>query len=80
MLGHDAEEFLGFLGGLQVEVVLADDRLGVARLNRRFADGAEFRDEHGNERVAQHVVREPELLREFLPPLLEIARDDRKFF
>ena len=75
-LGQDAEELIRLLSGFQVEVMLADDALGVARLNRCLADGAEFRDEHRNERVPEHVVREPEFLRELHPAFLKVTYDD----
>jgi len=45
---QDAEEILCFLRGFQVEVMFADNAFRVSRLDRRLADGAEFRDEHRN--------------------------------
>src|SRR5256886_5702919 len=54
-----------------VEVVPTNDAFGIAPLNRRLADGAQFRDEHGNERMAPPVVREVELILQLGAPLLE---------
>src|SRR6202142_288913 len=79
MFRQDAEERIRLRRGFQIKVMLADDALGIARLNLRFADGAEFRDEHRNERVPEHVVREPEFLRELSPALLKVPGDQREF-
>src|SRR5690606_34870918 len=54
---HDPEKLLSLGRTFQVEVMFADDGLGVARLNGGLADGPEFGDEHGNERVAKHIMR-----------------------
>ena len=56
MRGKAAPIFL--LRAFQIEVMFADDALGIAHLNSRFTDGTEFRLEHGNERVPQHVMRD----------------------
>ena len=57
----------------------ADDRLGIARLQRRLAERAELGHKHRNERVPHDIVRERELLRHLLPEVLEVRWDDRKF-
>ena len=59
---HDVEESLGLGGTLEVEVMPPDDALRIAGLEGGFTHRPEFRDEHRDERVAEHVVREPELL------------------
>lgn len=59
---HDAEEVRGLGRAFQIQVMFANDRFGVARLQRRFPDRAEFCHEHRNKRVAHHVVRKTELL------------------
>src|ERR1039458_1537961 len=79
MFRQDTEERVRLRRGFQVEVMLADDALRIARLNRRFADGAKLCDEHRNERMPEHVVRESEFLRELQPALLKIADDQREF-
>ena len=56
MPGHDSEKLLGLLLGLQVEVVLANDALGVAGLQSGLAHRAEFADVHRNERMAHDVM------------------------
>lgn len=67
---HDGKELLAFGRAFQVEVMLPNDGFRIARLDRGFADRAILRDEHRDERMPQHVVREAEALREFLPALL----------
>ncbi|MCX6952774.1 MAG: hypothetical protein NTV51_11500 [Verrucomicrobia bacterium] len=62
-----------------VEVILADDAFRVAGLNRGFTAGTEFRDEHRNERVPHHVVREAEFLPQRRTPLLKVADHERGF-
>lgn len=74
---HDAEEFPGFRGTLQVDVVFPNDRFGVARRGRGFADGAEFHHEHRNEGVAHHVVRKTEMLRDPRTDFLADCQLDR---
>lgn len=79
MLWQDGPKLIGLGGVLQVEVVPEDDAFGIACLNRGFADGTQFRDEHRNERVAEHVVGEVEFLGEAVAPPFEISADDREF-
>ena len=50
-LRHDSKKQLRLGGVFQVEIVLADDALGIAGLQRGFTDGAKLRDEHRNIRV-----------------------------
>jgi hypothetical protein len=72
VLWQDGPKLIGLGGVLQVEVVPEDDAFGIACLNRGFADGTQFRDEHRNERVAEHVVGEVEFLGEAVAPRFEI--------
>jgi hypothetical protein len=45
VLGQDAEKLLRLLGGLQIEIMLADNAFRIARLQRRLANGTELGDE-----------------------------------
>lgn len=76
-LGQDSEEQLCFGGIFQVEVVFADDALGIAGLEGGFADGAKLRDEHRNIRVPHHVVGQVELFDGLFAQVLEVGWDDR---
>ena len=75
-LGQDAEKLSRLGRTFQVEVMFADDRFGVAGLERRLAEGTELRYKHGNERVPHEIVGKVELLDGRLAQVLEIGRDD----
>ena len=75
LAGKDAEKLLGFLGGFQIEIVTADDALGITRLKRCLADRPEFPDEHRNIRMSEHIVSEVELVFKLGPAFLEITSD-----
>ena len=79
MLGQDAEKLLRLLGGLQIEIMLADDALGIARLQRRLANGTELGDEKADERMPHHVMGEREFLCHFFADVLKVRRNDREF-
>ena len=78
MFRQDAEELFRLLGCLQIEIVLADDGLGIARLKCRLPDGAEFRDEIRHERMPHHIMAQRVLLHDFRADMLEVRRDDRE--
>lgn len=78
LLGPDGEEARGLLLRFQIEVVLANDGLGVAGLECGLAHRAELRDVHGNERVPHDVVSEAERLCDGGTLVLEVGRDDRE--
>ena len=75
-LGDDLPELVGLFGGLEVEVVLADDGLGVASLEGGVAHGAEGADRHGNIGVAEDVVAEGELLPDFAEDAVDVFGRD----
>ena len=77
-LWQDAKKLFRLLLAFEIEVVLADDVLGIAHLNRGFADGAKLRNEHRDEGVPRHVMGEGEFLGYFFTDVLEIRRDDRE--
>ena len=58
--------------------MFADDRFGVAGLERRLAERTELRHKHGDERVPHDIVGEVELLDGLLAQVLEVGRDDRE--
>jgi hypothetical protein len=77
-LRKNTEELLGFCRAFQVEVVLADNALGVARLQRGLADGPELRNEHRDIAVPHDVMGEIEFLHHPFADMLEVGRDDWK--
>src|ERR1039457_1165642 len=77
-LGKNAKELAGFRRALQVEVMLADDALGIARLQRGLTHRPKLADEHRNERVPQHVMREPEISADFPMHVHRVFRDKRE--
>ena len=76
--GHDAKELLGLRRRLKVEVMLSDDRLGIARLKGGFAHGPELGDEVADERMPHDVVRKSESLCDLCPMLLQGWDNDRE--
>ena len=58
------EKLFGFFGAFQVEVMLANDRLGIAGLESGIAHRPEFPDVHADEAMPQNIVGEVELLAE----------------
>ena len=59
-----------------VEVVFADDGLGVTSLEGGVADGAEGADGHGNVGVAEDVVAEGEFLANFAEDAIHVFGRD----
>ena len=78
MPGKDAEKILRLCRGFQVEVVSADNALGIARLQGGFAHLPEFSHEHRNERVPHHVVRQAERVEDLSPDFLGIVGKNGK--
>jgi hypothetical protein len=60
--GNDAPKLFGFRFGFEIEVMLADDALGIAGLEGGIAYGFEGPDRHRNECVAKDIVHEAETL------------------
>ena len=75
-LGDDLPELFGLFGGFKVEVVFANDGLGVASLEGGVADGAEGADGHGNVGMAQDVVAEGEFLPDFAEDAVDVFGRD----
>ena len=73
----DAKKTLGLGGCLQIQVMFADDALGVAGLQSGLAHRAVFGDVHGNERVPHDVMRKVESLGDGRALVLKVGRDDR---